>query len=177
MTDLWLGSKLIVKDDQLKLIINNLHTSTLQSIRDTDSYIDIHNAFTAYTVMLLFSATGHRPVEDPFCYKKDYDLDLAMIIIDDKAVSERHRYRIVALPEIAIKQIREYEKHIKWLVSHLMKEKISPELKHAIYQTFNSELPRKRQSLPMFFFIKRQKKCFKTYSINESRLTNYLKES
>ena len=177
MSDVWLGSKLIVKDEELKLIINNLHAKTLQNIRDTDSYIDIHNAFTAYTVMLLFCATGHRPVEDPFCYKKDYDLDLSMMLIDDKAVSERHRYRIVALPEIAIKQMREYENHIKWLVSHLMKEKISPELKHAIYQTLNSELPRKRQSLPMFFFIKRQKKCFKTYSINESRLTDYLKET
>lgn len=177
MDDVWLGSKLIVKDEELKFIINNLHAKTLQSIRDTDSYIDIHNAYTAYTVMLLFCATGHRPVEDPFCYKKDYDLDLAMMLIDDKAVSERHRYRIVALPGIAITQIREYEKHIKWLVSHLMKEKISPELKHAIYQTLNPELSRKNQSLPMFFFIKRQKKCFKTYSINESRLTDYLKDS
>lgn len=175
MDNEWLGSKIIVKDEEIKKIVQNLHASTLQKIQNATSYIEIHNAYTAYTVMLLFSATGHRPVEDPFCYKADYDLDLGMMLIDDKAVSERHRYRLVALPKIAVEQIQEYEKHLKWLVSHLMKETISPELKNAVYQILNTDFPKKSHSLPMFFFLKRQKKVFKTYSISESNLKDYFR--
>ena len=174
MKEAWVGSKLIIKNEEIRAIVKRLWDQTIKSINEADSHIEIHNAYTAYVVMLLFNATGHRPVDDPFCFKLDYDLDLGMMLIDDKAMSEQHRYRLVALPEVATDQLNEYEKHLKWLASHLMDEAISTDLKHAVCHVTNTAISREEHPLPLFFFLKREKNRIKTYSITESALKKYL---
>lgn len=174
MNKTWVGSELIIKDDEIRKIVKALWNETLTSINGSEDHIDTHNRFTAYAVMLLFNATGHRPVDDPFCYWRDIDLDLGMLMIDDKAISERHRYRLVALPDIAIEQLREYEKHLKWLTSHLLDEEISPELSNAVYHVLDAEVSPDEHPLPLFFFLKREEKRIKTYSVSESILKEHL---
>lgn len=170
----WIGSKLVLREDEIKKIVENVHSVMLHKIKHADSYIDAHNAFTAYTVMLLFNATGHRPVVDPFCFKIHYDLNIGMMLIDDKAVSERHRYRMVTLPSLAIEQLKEYEKHLKWLLCHLIDEKILINPKYAVHQLFNKDLPIKKQQLPLLFFLKKANSSIETHSVRLSSLKQHI---
>lgn len=176
MTLKWIGSELVVSNDNIQKIVSELVGRTLNIIDYSDEYTEIHNAFTAYTVMLLFAATGHRPVYDPFCFRSDYSLKLGMMLIEDKVISDRHRYRLVALPEIALIQLENYEKHLKWLVSKLIVDPTSNGLEHGIMQALDKNTPRSKHTLPLFFLLKKNSDCIKTLSISESSLSKYWSE-
>lgn len=173
MSSKYIGSELIISDENIQKIVSGLVNKTSKIIDESDDYIEIHNAYSAYSVMLLLSATGHRPVHDPFCYSADYCLDLGLMLVEDKVVSERHRYRLVALPEIAVTQLVYYEKHLKWVASKLIVDPASNELEHAVHQVLNRKIKRKKHTLPLFFFLEKNKNNIKTLSFSESLLKKY----
>ena len=168
MNQSWAGSELHINDKELSRIINYLTQISIETLRSPNHYIKIHNTFTAYTVLLLLNATGHRPVVDPFCYWKDIDLNLKMALLDDKAINEQLRFRIVALVDIAVEQIRQYLSHLKWLSSHAINDPKSGNLPFAINEITNIDTPRKSQQLPLFFFLEEKGNTVKTISVSES---------
>ena len=174
MRNVWLGSRLAIKDEEIKAIVKLVYNQAISTIANSSDYVDKHNAYTAYTAVLLLNATGHRPVDDPFCHRRDYDLDIGMMLIDDKAMSEQHRYRLIALPDIAIEQLIEYEKHLKWLVCHLIGEGISSGLQNAVYHLTNKTIFCNKQPLPLFFFLTRENNSITTYSVTEKSLEEHL---
>ncbi len=165
-----IGSNLIFIEEKLIQIIENLRIYLQETTEKSDDYVKVHNATCIYTTMLLFSVSGHRDTRDPFCFRKFINTDLGALIIDDKAVTEKHRYRLAAIPEIALNQIKEYETHLDWLMSHLIIDKNNHELVAAIHMTKNTEIPIKDQILPFFFLLERKKGVLKTISITKSVL-------
>lgn len=108
------------RDDELEAFVNSLAAETRSAIKRKDGNLaDVHNAFANYTVSLLFFATGHRPVVDPFCYRSQFDTRGGMCLISDKVISEDRAYRLCALPSLAVKQLHAYEEHLKSLIRKL----------------------------------------------------------
>ena len=68
---------------------------------------------------MLLTLTGHRPVRDPFCRRSDISLTHCCAIVEDKVVSERHRFRFAWLCLTARDQIAAYDAHRRNLASHL----------------------------------------------------------
>ena len=171
---MWIGSKLIPRQESLFQAVEKLKEHTLEEVMNGQSFIEVHNSYTSYVVMLLMMATGHRPVTDPFCYQKQWDTGLGMILIDDKVVSERHRYRLVALPDLAISQIDEYQKHLKWLVGHLLSDKQNKGLIYSVINLINNDSEIKKPVLPYFFYLDNHGGALKTRSVNASRLNKFI---
>ena len=86
---------------------------------ETDDIAERHNAFTDYTLALLFCATGHRPVVDPVHSTSLFDLDNGWLLISDKVVHEERSWRVVALPEIACQQMQYYLDYLPRLAAWL----------------------------------------------------------
>lgn len=86
---------------------------------ESDDIAERHNAFTDYTLALLFCATGHRPVVDPVHSKNLFDLDKGWLLISDKVVHEERSWRVVALPEIACQQMQHYLDYLPRLAAWL----------------------------------------------------------
>ena len=60
---------------------------------------DIHNAYTLYTVLLLFLCTGYRSVQAPLSRLTDVDLNRRYAVIADKESDHWSHSRIVPLTE------------------------------------------------------------------------------
>ena len=73
-----------------------------------DDIITRHNAFTSYCLGLLLLVTGHRPVQDPFPSISHFDLARGLLLICDKVSDQSRAWRVVALPEMAVSQMRVY---------------------------------------------------------------------
>lgn len=76
-----------------------------------------HNAFTLYTLMLLYLATGHRPVSHPFELLSDIDLETGLVWIADKATGPGGR--VALLPPVARVQVAAFRAHLLRLAGML----------------------------------------------------------
>jgi integrase len=85
------------------------------------SLFEQHNIFTLYTLSLLMWATGHRPVQDPFCYRSDIDTENGWALVCDKVADERRAWRLVCLCRMAVQQLHQYNKHLESLKIRLAK--------------------------------------------------------
>lgn len=171
-----IGSKNTAPDDNFKIVIEKIIGKISLLADEPNSLLEYHNLYTSYVTLLLFTATGHRPVIDPFCYFRDFDLNEGHVLIDDKAISEKHRYRLTALSPIAIKQINEYKKHLKWMTLKLQNHDNTASIINAILQTLDSSKDKSEQDLPFLFFLEEQNKKLKSQSVSESKLNSILKE-
>lgn len=114
--------------------------------RDTAAY---HNAFMEYSLALMLFATGHRPVQDPFCLRHQLDEISGLALVDDKVSNERRRYRLAYLPDIAKQQVVHYIHHLRNLS---LSERALPgsELRMAISEMLSLDT---KQRLPLFFYL------------------------
>lgn len=76
-----------------------------------------HNAFALYTLMLLYLATGHRPVSHPFELLSDIDLETGLVWIADKATGPGSRAAL--LPPVARAQVAAFRTHLLRLAEML----------------------------------------------------------
>lgn len=100
------------------------HRTRLQRLRpdcraDLDEVAAAHNAFATYTLMLLYLATGHRPVSRPFEFLSDFHLDAGLLWISDKTGRAGRGTRLVVLPPSAIAQVRHWCDHLERLAGRL----------------------------------------------------------
>lgn len=111
----------------------------------SSGFWEYHNAYSDYCLTVLMLCTGHRPVIDPFGELKKFDLDAGIVEIDDKAVTEGRRYRIVPLPSVACDIVNYYKKHLK-IVSEIINIK-NKALKSAVLASIDNG----KSEIPLFF--------------------------
>lgn len=116
---------------------------------ESGNIFQLHNAYTDYSITLLYVATGHRSVTDPFAYLSQLDTENGLVLINDKVVAEDLAWRLVALPPIACTQIENYKIHLDKLASHLLKY---PECKELAARVANIHADM-QQTLPLFFYL------------------------
>lgn len=116
----------------------------ITSAMEADDIAERHNAFTDYTLALLFCATGHRPVVDPIHSKSLFDLDKGWLLISDKVVHEERSWRVVALPEIACQQMRHYLDYLP---------RLAASLDHLTTHIRVLGLVDGAESIPLFFYL------------------------
>lgn len=145
------GSRLAVDYDLYKAKVAELTNLVERKISDNKINIaERHNLFTSYTVLNLMSCSGHRPVSDPFCFLKDFDLEDRFVIINDKVLSPAYANRISWLSETATSQIQEYIKHLNTLVEYSRDEYTE----NVILESLDKDTKRTSQKIPFLFFLK-----------------------
>ena len=173
--EFYIGSKNTLSDNNINELIKALIRQIDIYGKDPEKFIEYHNIYTVYTTLLLFYATGHRPVIDPFCYLADIDTQNRQVLIDDKAISEKHRYRLTVLNDLACQQIEQYKKHLSWLVFRL-KNSEQYSLCNEIKKIFDKSVSKKNQELPFLFLIKKHEEIIETLSISESVIESEIKD-
>ncbi len=78
-----------------------------------------HNAFALYTLMLLYLATGHRPVTHPFEFRSDLDLEAGLFWVSDKTGRGARGTRMLPLAPRAIAQAEAWIAHLELLERRL----------------------------------------------------------
>lgn len=115
---------------------------------ESDDIAERHNAFTDYTLALLFCATGHRPVVDPIHSKNLFDLDAGWLLISDKVVHEERSWRVVALPEIACQQMQHYLDYLPRLAAWLDQNPTYFKTRNQVRSLIAGADP-----IPLFFYL------------------------
>ncbi len=96
-------------------------TQRISVQKSTKDFIAFHNHFTKYTISMLCWNLGHRPVRDPFCEEELIDLDLKLVLINDKRKHGSDNFRVLPVPEILKTQYNHYQEHLKSLYKWLKK--------------------------------------------------------
>lgn len=107
-----------------------------------------HNAYTSYCLMLLYFASGHRPVGNPFERLADMDLESGLIWISDKTSSGNRGARILILPHIARRQLAHWCTYLERL-QHRLKFLVQPNIDARIRAALD---PRASDQAPLFFY-------------------------
>lgn len=139
-----------------QMAINRLLTASATLVcraMDSDDIATRHNAFTDYTLALIFSATGHRPVIDPVHSMKLFDLERGWILINDKVVHEDRAWRLCALPPIACRQIQHYLDYLPRLAAWLGRNPQHYDARDQVLGLIDGE-----EACPFFFYLDMSKK-------------------
>lgn len=110
-----------------------------------------HNTYTDYCLALLMCCTGHRPVVDPFSLLEQFDLERGMLLINDKAVDEARAWRLVAMPSVAVQQMRQYLKYLDHLAYELSRRQPTRTLAAQVAGLCGGDA-----DLPLFFYLDEQ---------------------
>ncbi len=140
--------------DSLHVLVNTGQGRILNSCKNGFDAISRHNAFVDYCLALLFSATGHRPVQDPFESLSQFDFEAGLVLISDKVVIEERAWRLVALPELAVHQTEAYRIHLANLVHYLARDMRNVGLANRVHRLASDNAP----DLPLFFYLEHTEK-------------------
>lgn len=108
-----------------------------------------HNAFTTYCLMLLYFATGHRPVGHPFERLGDMDLQSGLIWISDKTSTANRGARMLILPQTAQQQLQFWCAHLRRL-HHVIATHHQPLISARIEAALT---PISQDQAPLFFYL------------------------
>lgn len=170
---IYCGSRLVVSPKTVVLFIDCLASPCESRVSKSDPVlVDVHNAMTAYTLLMLLFATGHRAVKDPFFSRDGFDVDRAECLIEDKVVSAWHRVRLAWLPDIAVNQLRHYFSHLDALSRRL--GRTDKDLARDVLAITRPEYPRPS---PLFFFLEPDGAALKRISVTPSTLPLKLPDS
>jgi hypothetical protein len=76
-----------------------------------DAWINQHNSFTLYTLMMVGWVVGFRAISDPFVYPDELDWQSGLTAFQDKGPQDRTKSRLTRIPGIALAQIEAYSKY------------------------------------------------------------------
>jgi len=149
------------------LIVNALAKAgqKVDQLRELDDPIHFHNAFVAFTVVMLLAATGGRPIRDPFESLRFFDLHEGFVYVEDKVIDGIHQGRLVPLPE-AVRDclLQHYLPHLAQLAEGL--QQVAPALANEI--ALLAAMPSGR--LPLFFFLGEGGDGLQWRSVSESEI-------
>lgn len=110
----YIGSPFCPKAEYLATLVKNLRQRLIVDLQrplTDDTLIDIHNSYTAYVVMFMAFATGHRSVRAPLSRDTDFDSLSGMLVIADKTDSSYSHVRLVPVPDTLSRQLNLYRQH------------------------------------------------------------------
>jgi hypothetical protein len=107
----------------IQVLIDRIHYAS--SIPGAEGMIQLHNAFTAYVLEMLFFTTGHRPITRAFANIHNFDLGRKLLLISDKDRADAKNTRVVPLVDVVVIQIKKYQAH----AGHL--SRLQPNWAHA----------------------------------------------
>ncbi|WP_455232869.1 hypothetical protein [Geopseudomonas aromaticivorans] len=70
-----------------------------------------HNCYTLWTVQMFMLVTGCRAIHNPLLFIDEFDADLGMGALSDKDSDDRHMSRLICMPPILKRQIKNYFLH------------------------------------------------------------------
>ncbi len=105
----------------------------------------IHNAYTLYTVLLVFFSTGYRSVKAPLSRITDVDLNRGYMVIADKESDDWSHSRVVPLTENFLSHWEHYLRHRRHVVRLTKTYLGEPDLGHVF---FFLSTPDERSSRP-----------------------------
>jgi len=153
-----IGSEICPKVEPLKLLVKDLRNAievSMQPAIGVKAWIDFHNAYTRYVVMMVLFATGHRAVQDPIPYPEDIDWQRGLVMINDKSGDHQQKDRLVPLVPTCREQLELYLAHRQAVIERR-------------YVLTSQNVPEK---LPFFFFLTID---LQTQSVGQKTLTDYL---
>lgn len=142
----FVGSQMSVRSDALRGFAG--HLADRVAAAPANDIAAAHNAYAMYCLWLLMSATGHRPVLDPFESRDLFDLPGGWFIVADKQVRGPDEARLIPLPPLAVEVLGRYLEHLRSLA--LAVESTAPALAARIRTVIVERGPR---ALPLFFLL------------------------
>ncbi|HLR17477.1 MAG TPA: hypothetical protein VK099_06340 [Alcanivoracaceae bacterium] len=157
------GSQLFVKQKAVTALFAHLSVK----VDSSKGIAEYHNAYTYYVLHLLNLATGHRPVRDPFDDLDHVDLINKKIFISDKESRQTaSSARTLVLPEIAVRQLKLYVKHLENI--QILLHSLGPQLAEEVEMTLAGK------NRLLFLLIEKEHGGYETKPLSPSGVKNYL---
>jgi hypothetical protein len=121
-SDRRIGSPYCPTPHPLRQLATDLKTHFDAALRQPigkSTLADIHNAYTLYTVLLVFFCTGYRTVQAPLSRITDVDLNRGYVVISDKDGDDWSHSRIVPLTENFLNHWAYYLRHRRHVVRNV----------------------------------------------------------
>lgn len=141
-----------------------------------NTWVDLHNAITVYSVVTLLACTGARPVTSIFECLQDFDLTPSSprIFIDDKVVHDARSGRwgrITPLPPLAIELMQElYLPYFDWLLNCMSDLGVhNSDYAELSLGMHAHRVDGERPKIPLFFLLKRAPKM-RIVEVNETEI-------
>ncbi|WP_138440215.1 site-specific integrase [Marinobacter alexandrii] len=158
---LGLGSQICPKIEPLQLLVKDFQRAirlTMQPGVGSKAWIDFHNSYTRYVVMMVLFVTGHRAVQDPIPYAEDIDWQRSLVLINDKSGDSEQKDRVVPLVPECQKQLKHYIRHRSVVLNRVRILKQDGAF----------------DNLPLFFFLTTE---LVPESVGQKTLTEYLQDT
>ncbi|RWR29857.1 hypothetical protein D2T29_13825 [Sinirhodobacter populi] len=147
------GARMQIPEALLRLVCEEqqrrLRNRHLPSVASFAQLRQAHDAYAIHTLMLLYFATGHRPVTLPFEYLADMDLGHGLMWIADKVGRGGRGSRMIVLPDQALRQLRYWCDHLRRLADRL--RPVRPDVVEARILPALAERP--GAGTPLFFLL------------------------
>ena len=122
------GSRFVPKTGVVRRL-SGVFSSSLQSppgnVRTISDLISFHNAYTLHSVALIGFAAGLRSVTNPIPNRHSIDRFSQFVILNDKGDTDPLRDRLAWLPDCALAQVIDYERHMAQLPSEMKRMGLS----------------------------------------------------
>ncbi len=116
------GSEICPKIEPLKVLVRDLQAAiefTHRHQTHPDAWVEHHNCFTRYVVMMVLFATGHRAVQDPIPFAEDIDRERGLVVVNDKTGEHEQKDRLVPLVPECLTQLDLYQRHREHILTRL----------------------------------------------------------
>ncbi len=153
---------LYLKPAHARGFTRQLADKTTRVLYSDDSLRIKHNTYTLYVVSLLLWGTAHRPVRDPFAFRKHLSLRSGLALICDKVTDIDRAFRLVPLCPLLVEQIEHYFAHLQSLINRWHN---GNESEQRLARTCALILQGKPTPSPVFFLIDER---HRTHSILEN---------
>ncbi|MCG5520333.1 hypothetical protein, partial [Ectothiorhodospira sp. 9905] len=128
-----------------------------QLLNARDELVRRHNAYIDHCLALLFRATGHRAVRDPFPSLRHIDIERGLLLVQDKVVTESRAWRLVALAPLACKQLHHYLTYLNALTNRI-KDDSRKHLPQWV-KDVPAILAGQEAPTPLFFYLSPELEC------------------
>jgi len=140
----------VLDESVLSELIELLREKTIEVLRSSAIYIEKHNAYADYIVVILYFGLGTRPVLDPFPLRRWFNRVDRLALMQDKHHGSDPSYRMGPLGGMLCDQLNYYDDHLVAFASTLFNSGSGKRnLAKCIFDLANKKTP--PQSIPYLF--------------------------